>query len=124
MSKTPGELIQEYSDLKKAKEALEEQVKDINNQMTAIEFKLIPAMEEQDIDKLSTNVGTVTLKVEMYPQVDDMTALIKWAYENDRPDILQKRVGSKAFKEYFEEENEYPDGISTYEKKGISFRKK
>lgn len=124
MEKTSGELIQEYANLKKQKAELEEQAKDIGNQISAIEFKLIPMMEDQDVDKLSTGAGTVTLKVEMYPQVSDMSMLLAWAVENDRPDIVQKRVGVTAFKEYFEEENEYPAGITTFEKKYISFRKK
>lgn len=119
-----GERVDILAALRLAKEEAERKVKDINEEISKIEYEIISAMEEQGTDRVSNSSGTVSLKVEMYPQVEDMESLVNWCAENNRPDMIQKRVSSTAFKEYFEEMNEFPDGIKTYEKKSLGFRKR
>lgn len=89
-----------------------------------IEYLMITKMEEAGLTSAGISRCTFSLKVEPYPQVKDMALFVKWAADNDKPEMIQKRVSSAVFREYFEQTNELPDGVDTYEKKTLGMRKR
>ena len=89
-----------------------------------IEYLMITKMEEAGLSSAGISRCTFSLKVEPYPQVKDMALFVKWAADNDKPEMIQKRVSSAVFREYFEQTNELPDGVDTYEKKTLGMRKR
>lgn len=89
-----------------------------------IEYLMITKMEEAGLSSAGISRCTFSLKVEPYPQVKDMALFVKWAADNDKPEMIQKRVSSAVFREYFEQTNEFPDGVDTYEKKTLGMRKR
>lgn len=89
-----------------------------------IEYLMITKMEEAGLSSAGISKCTFSLKVEPYPQVKDMALFVKWAADNDKPEMIQKRVSSAVFREYFEQTNELPDGVDTYEKKTLGMRKR
>lgn len=89
-----------------------------------IEYLMITKMEEAGLTGAGISRCTFSLKVEPYPQVKDMALFVKWAADNDKPEMIQKRVSSAVFREYFEQTNELPDGVDTYEKKTLGMRKR
>ena len=89
-----------------------------------IEYLMITKMEEAGLTSAGISRCTFSLKVEPYPQVKDMALFVKWASDNDKPEMIQKRVSSAVFREYFEQTNELPDGVDTYEKKTLGMRKR
>lgn len=124
MGKKLGVVIDEIFALRLRKEQLNEELSEVNRQIGDLEFQAIETMEDAGLDKSSTGEGSVSLKIEQYPQVKDLNDLVNWAYENGRPDILQRRVTTTVFKEIYEETGAFPDGIDTYEKKTLNYRKK
>lgn len=123
MRNNVGELIDELFRLRNEKDDINGQLKTINEQISSVEYSIITAMEEQGIQQTRTGAGSVSMKVEMYPQVEDLHELVAWAYHNGRADILQKRVASGVFKEIFEDTGMFPEGIKTYEKKTLNVRR-
>jgi len=115
--------LEKLRELKIAKDELKAREKEINAEIDQIEYELIENMEAMGVDQLRSTAGTASLKAEMYPSVENIHDLVNWAYENGVPEILQKRVSKSVFDEYYEKHGEFPDGISTYLKKSISFRK-
>lgn len=110
--------------LKDNKERLNEQLKAINTEIEQYEREIIDEMETDGVDKVSiTGVGTASVTVKDYPQVEDMDAFVAWCYENGRSDMIQKRVSSTAYNQYVQEENLLPDGTKVYTKSTLSFRR-
>jgi predicted nucleic acid-binding Zn-ribbon protein len=119
-----GEMSDKLAELKTQMDGINERKSDLQKEIDALEFQIITRMDESGVDRISSSNGTATLKVEMYPQVENMEELVQWCADNGRADMIQKRISSTAFKDFFDETNEYPDGVKTYEKKSILFRRK
>ena len=88
------------------------------------EYLLIQDMETAGLSKGGTEDGTVSIKVESYPKIEDMNAFVQWCADNGKAEMLQKRVSKASFDEYFKLENEFPDGVDTYDKTVVSLRKR
>lgn len=81
-------------------------------------------MQTDGVDKISiAGLGTASLSIKNMPSVSDMEAFVSWCYENNRVDMIQKRVASKTCNDYIEETNEVPAGISMYSETKIGFRR-
>ena len=110
---------------------IREQIRELEAQKTAlqkdfdeIEYHMIQKMQDAGLASAGISECTFSLKSEMYPQVKDIDAFVKWAADNDKAEMLQRRVSSAVFKEYFEATNEMPDGIDTYEKLTLGMRRR
>lgn len=103
---------------------LEAQKTTIQKEFDEIEYRMIEKMQDAGLSNAGISRCTFSLKQEAYPQVKDLVAFVKWAAENDKAEMLQKRVSAAVFKEYFESTNEMPDGIDTYDKLTLGMRKR
>lgn len=104
--------------------ALEAEKTEVQKVFDEIEYVMITKMESAGLSSAGIARCTFSLKVEPYPQIKDMAQFVKWAADNDKPEMLQKRVSSAVFREYFEQTNELPDGVDTYEKRTLGMRKR
>lgn len=118
-----GELAKQLFQAKEVKADLNNRLKSINEIIKSAEKDLADAMDEAKLDKFSSEHGTISKKVELYPQVEDWEDFLKWTVENNRFDFVQRRVNSAPFKEFFDQNSYFPDGLDSYEKLTISTRK-
>lgn len=110
--------------LKDQKDKKQEELKAINSEIEIQERNLIEKLELDGLDTVSIRgVGTAFVTVKDYPQVTDMESFVKWCYENNRIDMIQKRISSTAYNQYVNEENIMPDGTSVYQKTTLNFRR-
>lgn len=117
-------LVTELRNLKEQKEKKNEEIKAINSSITQVENMLISELQTDGLDTIKVSgIGTVYITTTDYPQVTDMDSFVKWCAENNRADMIQKRVSSTAFKQYVEEFNEYPDGVDSYVKETVNLRR-
>src|SRR5699024_962939 len=87
--------------LKDNKDRKNEELKAINAEIEQCERRIIEQMELDGLDTLSIRgIGTAFITTKDYPQVTDMEAFVKWCYENNRTDMIQKRVSSTAYNQY------------------------
>lgn len=119
-----NDLVQRLFDLKMEKTVLNEQIKELESQIESATYSLISRMNELGVEKLSTSAGSVSKKVEIYPTVVDFQQFVTFCFENNRFDFLQKRVNTAPFKEFFEQQNEYPSGLDGYYKESLNTRKR
>ena len=119
-----GDIIDKIFELRQKKDDINAELKELNAEINDLEYQAICAMDDAGLDKTSTGSGSVSMKIEQYPNVTDLNSLVNWAFENGKPEILQRRVSKGVFKEYFEETGEYPDGIDTFEKKTLNYRRR
>ena len=54
----------------------------------------------------------------------DKEKFYRWVVAKDKFEFAQARINAAAFREYFELENLYPDGVETYLKEKINMRKR
>lgn len=108
-----------------------EQIRELEAQKTAVqsefetvEYIMIQKLQEAGLNSAGISRCTFSLKQEQYPQVKDMDAFARWAVEHDKTEMIQKRISSAVFKEYFAATNELPDGVDTYDKMTLSMRKR
>jgi len=110
--------------LKDNKDRKNEELKAINAEIEQCERRIIEQMELDGLDTLSIRgIGTAFITTKDYPQVTDMEAFVKWCYENNRTDMIQKRVSSTAYNQYVQAENIMPDGTDVFQKSTLNFRR-
>lgn len=116
--------VEHLRKLKDMKDKKNEELKALNAEIEQTERRLIEQMELDGLDTLSIRgVGTAFITVKDYPQVTDMEQFVKWCYENNRTDMIQKRVSSTAYTQYVQAENIMPDGTDVYQKATLNFRR-
>lgn len=119
-----GQIIDLLFDLREEKAKLNDEIKKINARVEKGQKMLIESLEAQGLDKARGSKATASIAPQLVPNVDDKVAMAKWAYENDRFDILQSRVAPAPVREMFALENKLPDGISLFTKTVVSITKK
>lgn len=116
--------IEYLRNLKDQKDKKQEELKALNSEIEIQERNLIEKLELDGLDTVSIRgVGTAFVTVKDYPQVTDMESFVKWCYENNRIDMIQKRISSTAYNQYVKDENIMPDGTSVYQKSTLNFRR-
>jgi phage host-nuclease inhibitor protein Gam len=78
-----------FSERKRAKEALEESISELNVEIEALSQMLCEALEDQDMQKVTLSSGAlVYLQDTPYPQVKDKEALIAWIKKHKMNSLL------------------------------------
>jgi hypothetical protein len=118
-----GDLSKALYDIRAKEDEINALKSDIYQRREVAEKLIIEKLEEQNIDSIKTDVGTISKKVKLYPRVTDMDALRDWVVQTGRLDILTKHVSRGVFAEIFEDTGAYPDGMDAYDKATITFRR-
>lgn len=124
MEKTIEELLDFMYTTREEMRELDAQKTDRQKAYDEAEYFLIQKMEESGLKAAGIDKCSCTIKSEAYPQIKDMEGFVAWCADNNRADMLQKRVSKKSFDEYFEQTAEYPEGIDTYDKVTVLLRKR
>lgn len=109
-----GDLIDLFVSRKNEYEAASKVAKALKEDMDALEYRILMAMEEAGVERTGTTRATVTRKVDLHGKVTDMDAFMSWCVETGRTDMVQKRISDPAFREVYEQSGEYPPGTDGY----------
>jgi len=123
-------LVGILGDLKTRKIAIAKEEKQVNAEIGTLESHILPLLKELEITKttITTNSGnfTVSCNEQVHPQPDPTKweEIFKWVIENDRTELLMKRINSAPYRESLENENlETPPGVQSYTKTTLNLRK-
>ena len=94
--------VEAWQILKDANSDLNAQVKLNSETMANLEREILEDMENGGMDKISVNGYTFTKSEKLLPTIMDFKALIEFMAESGNTALLQRRVGQKAFQEFFE----------------------
>lgn len=106
--------------LKKKWEELDEQLK---ADMERMEAWLLKKLNEAGTDTFKNDAGTAYISETVRAGCADWTLFWKWAADNQRVDMLEKRVASKAIQEYMEEHGALPPGITITQYRDVIVRR-
>jgi len=118
-----GDKIDLLYDLKLRQDEMKAKISELGKEIDSMEYSVLCDLEEMGLDQIKATKGTATKKVEMYPQIKDKQAFVNWIVDNGKVEMIQSRISSGVFKEYFEQTGAYPDGVDTFQKSTLTFRK-
>jgi len=123
-------LVNILGDLKSRKSAIAKEEKQVNAEISAVEVHILPLLKEQELTKatVDTQKGMYTISVNetIHPQPDPekWEETFRWIIENDRTELLMKKLNSAPYRESLESENlETPPGVQSYTKTTLNLRK-
>ena len=119
-----GSKIDKLFQIREKKQQLQDQIKELNAEFETIEKDLVSTLEAQGLDKARGNLATASIAPMIVPTVKDKEEMAKWAYENDRFDILQARISRGPAVELYTEENFIVPGTDVFTKTKLSITKK
>ena len=123
-----GNLAEEFIGLKKANRDLDEEKKKNNGRITELESMIIDSMQQQDLEKISTEDGTLSVKITQLAQFDNdqggSDAFFEWVAKTEAWEYLYKRVNSAPVKMMLETSGVIPPGVKIFEKVGLNSRAK
>lgn len=121
--KTLDELISDLKHIRAERKRLADLDKLLVEEWRAAEGVLIKRLDEQKVNRVSTDVATATITEEDVPMVLDWDAFYDYLIENRATHLLQRRVATAAWRELVS--NGFPvPGIDVYKKREISLRKR
>jgi hypothetical protein len=97
----------------------------IKEQQVRLEGELMKILNEAGGDSLGTEFGTIYRSVDVKASCQDWDALYQFIRENDMFELLEKRVGKNAIKEYMDKhEGRLPPGVSIFKEATVTIRRK
>lgn len=118
-----GDKIDELYQLRESKRALEEQLKDINKEMVAIESDLIDQMDAAKTSKSATDTASVSISKSVVPAVEDWDKFYDFIQQNGYFHMLERRPAALACREMFEQGGQIP-GVVPFVKRKLNIKSK
>jgi hypothetical protein len=122
-------LVGILGDLKAKKTAIAKEEKQVNAEINTLEAHILPLLKKQELTKatVTTSSGnfTISCSEQIHPQPDPekWEEVFKWIIENERTELLMKRINSAPYRESLDEKLETPPGVQSYTKTSLNLRK-
>lgn len=98
-----GDMIDGLYALRQKRLEVQKTVDDLKSQEMIMRQQIMARLEEVGLQKASGSVATAGIKSSIEPQVVDWEAVHAWVRENDRFDLLQKRMNNLAWRGMYAE---------------------
>jgi hypothetical protein len=120
---TVGGLIDELFLLREQRRKLAETDKDLRDQYSELEARLIAALDLQQTSMARGRSATATLSEEDYASVTDWTAVYDYIRRTESWFLLHKRISNASWKELAELNGEPVPGTQAFRKRSIALRR-
>lgn len=114
-----GTKVNQFLRLKKKIAAKQKEVDDMRSIAEKMKDELVVLMEDANIEKHGSALGSVTLKKEVIGNVENWPKFYNYIKKNNAFELLQKSVGQGAFREYIEAGERIP-GTSKMTRKKLT----
>jgi hypothetical protein len=125
MAKTPaptmGTLIDGIWSLRESKRALEVQIKEIEEKISANEEALLGRMDKEGVDKSTGKKASVSVVESIVPVTKDWEEFIAFVIKNKYGHLVERRPAVLACRELFEQKGNIP-GLEAFRKRKINIR--
>lgn len=124
-----SDLLARFRDIKDAKDEVNARLKDLNKREGEMESAILAAMESAGFvksgDKVSSAAGTATRQTKWRAKYDPekWPDIVKWCAENNRTDLVQRRLSDTRIMEIVDLGQPLPDGIEPESYTDLSFRR-
>jgi len=128
MGVSANKLSEVYLKIRDARSELkaryEEEDKQLAEQMSIIEERLLDICKEQDANSIKTPTGTVIRRVATRYWTNDWDSMYKFIKENDALGLLEQRVHQTHMKQFLEDNPDvFPPGMLVDSKYAITVRR-
>ena len=120
---TVGGLIDEAFLLREQRRKLAETDKDLREQYSEVEAKLIAALDDQETTQARGRKATATLSEEDFASVTDWSAVYAYIRQTESWFLLHKRISNASWKELTELTGEPVPGTQAFRKRSIALRR-
>lgn len=120
---TVGGLIDELFLLREQRRKLTETDKQLRQQYTELESRLIAALDQQDTTQARGRSATATLNEEELATVTDWSRVHEFIRSQNAFYLLQRRINSAPWRELTAERGEPIPGTSVFKKRSIALRR-
>lgn len=119
------ELVKIYLTIREARAKLEEQDKQLKEEMEVISTAMLAICNEANADSVKTQCGTVIRQTKDRFYCSDWDSLKQFILENNAVDLLERRIHQTNFKEFMSEHQAdgLPPGMNVMREFAISVRK-
>jgi hypothetical protein len=115
------ELAEKREALRDEKRAIAEREKALNGMIAEIDTQLFDVLDEQGVDRLSTNGVTLSVTETVVPQVTDWNEVYAYVNRTGAFHLFERRMSSVAFRELLDRIGQVP-GVESFTKRAISMR--
>ena len=116
-----NDLLLEVTKVRTEIKSVQAEEKLLKTQQRELESQISIRMQEQGLDKISNDVCTISLKIEIVPTVEDWDQLHEHITDTGQFELLQKRVSATAYRELIAAGMDVP-GVKSTELTRINFR--
>lgn len=95
-----------------------EALKMLRARRNQLETEAIDLLSKEGLSKIETEDYVISISEMDVPSLKDFMKVWRWAQENDVPEIFQRRINSKAWRE---RDKKVP-GVGTFTKRSLSIR--
>jgi hypothetical protein len=120
---TVGGLIDELFLIREQRRKLAETDKDLRDQYSELEARLITALDLQQTSMARGRSATATLSEEDYASVTNWTAVYDYIRQTESWFLLHKRISNASWKELTELNGEPVPGTQAFRKRSIALRR-
>lgn len=117
-----GQKIDLIYNLREKRKKLEETIKNLRATEEAVSSDVIESMRAEGVRASKGEYASFSYKEETYPIVESWPEFYKYIVESGDFDLLQRRIGSTAWKERLEDGIGIP-GVGSYTKDVVYLRK-
>lgn len=125
-TRTIADMLADLRAVKDRKDELNAALKEANQQESEFEGEILAALEISGVDKASLNGAGTASRVTKWRAVyepDKWQDLVKWCAENNRTDIVQRRLADSRLLEMMDAGKELPVGVTMKPYSELSFRR-
>jgi hypothetical protein len=105
------------------KKAFEASVAPLTEAMDRLENAVLKALNDQGVESVRTKAGTAYKSTSTSATVADWEQVLPWIKENDRWDMLEKRVNKTAVEQFRTDNDDLPPGINWREAITVNVRR-
>lgn len=116
-----GVKIDHLQKLREQKRALEEQIKEIAEEMENVEFELLKQMDAEGLGKASGHLATVSVSESVKPSVEDWEAFYAYIHRMKYYHLLERRPSVTGCRELLETKGKIP-GIVPFTQRKLNLR--
>ena len=122
------ELVGIYLKIRNAIEAKEEQhkaeIQELKDQFEVVGNKLLDICNEQGVDSIRTQSGTVSRRVSSRYWTSDWDSMYQFIMENEAPFLMEQRIHNSNMRQFLEENpDKFPPGLQNERKYAVQVRK-
>lgn len=104
MTLTLGQAIDELYTARAARLAMAKEVKDLQVKESEAKATVLKMLGETGLEKASGKLATVGILTDDVPYIKDWDAVYGYIKDNDRFDLLQRRIGVIAWRDLFKDD--------------------